>query len=160
MPAAVNKIRGFTLLELIVVLSVSVLGIAVLGGNLSSGNPATGLLAAGRDIASALRYARGQALLNRQPVAVTLDLSSNSYRIGGKPKLYRLDSRISLSLTVAEDEFSQGEGNIRFFPDGSSTGGRILLQWGEQSRQIDVNWITGGVALSFFNRQPGLHAAT
>lgn len=149
MPFTVKSVQGFTLLELIIVLLVSVLGFSVVGSNISSGNQSTRLQAAARDIASALRYAHGQALMSRRPVSVAVNLDDNSYSISNRDKIYHLDSRIEISLTVAEDEFKEGqEGSIRFFGDGSSTGGRITLEWGKQVRQIDVNWITGAVVIS------------
>ncbi|AEG01183.1 GspH/FimT family pseudopilin [Methylomonas methanica] len=148
MPIAVNSARGFTLLELIIVLLISVLGFAVVGSNISSGNQSTRIQAAARDIASALRYAHGQALMSRQPVSVTVNLGDNSYAIGNRGKLYRLDNEIEISVTVAEEEFAEGQqAGIRFFGDGSSTGGRITLELGKQLRRIDVNWITGAVAI-------------
>lgn len=149
MPIAVKTAQGFTLLELIIVLLISVLGFAVIGSNISSGNQTTRLQAAARDIASALRYAHGQALMSRQPVSVAVNLAENSYRISDRDKIYHLDERIDISLTVAEEEFAEGqEGSIRFFGDGSSTGGRITLEWGPQLRRIDVNWMTGAVAIT------------
>jgi general secretion pathway protein H len=141
--------QGFTLLELIIVLVVSVLGFAVVGSNISSGNQSTRLQAAARDIASALRYAHGQALVTRKPVSVSVNLDENSYRISNKDKVYFMDEKIEISVVVAEEEMEEGkEASIRFFADGSATGGRITLEWGKQLRRIDVNWITGAVAIS------------
>jgi general secretion pathway protein H len=148
-PIAAKAAQGFTLLELIIVLLISVLGFAVIGSNISSGNQTTRLQAAARDIASALRYAHGQALMSRQPVSVAVNLADNSYRISNRDKIYHLDERIDISLTVAEEEFADGqEGSIKFFGDGSSTGGRVTLEWGPQLRRIDVNWMTGAVAIA------------
>lgn len=149
MPIAAKSLQGFTLLELIIVLLISVLGFGVIGTNISSGNQATRLKAAARDIASALRYAHGQALMTGRPVSVAIHLGDNSYRISNRDKLYFLDGEINISLTVAEDEFAEGqEGSVRFFSDGSSTGGRITLEWGNQIQTIDVNWITGAIVIS------------
>lgn len=139
---------GFTLLELMLVLSISVLAMTVVAIKIGSGDESTKLLVASRDLASALRYAHGQALLNHRPIAVILNLDDNSYRISDREHRYQLPSAIALSLEIAEEEFEQGEGGIRFFADGSSTGGRITLEWGQQLRRVDVNWITGGVSLS------------
>lgn len=145
----VNASRGFTLLELVIVLLISVLGFAVLGSNIGSGNRGAKLQAVARDIASALRYAHGEALLTQKPVSVAIDLQNNSYRISNRDKVYDFAEDIDVSLVVAEEEFSDDEqGQIRFFGDGSSTGGRITLEWGNQLRRIDVNWITGAVGIS------------
>lgn len=140
--------QGFTLLELIIVLVISVLGFAAVAVNINSGNSSTRLEAVARDLASALRYAHGQALLTHKPVIVSVDLSANHYTISDRERIYDFDEQIEVSLTVAEEAFSEGEsGGIQFFPDGSSTGGRITLEWGKQLRRIDVNWITGAVSL-------------
>lgn len=149
MPIAAKAVQGFTLLELIIVLLISVLGFAVIGSNISSGNQSTRLKSAARDIASALRYAHGQALMARKPVSVAISLADNSYRISNRPKIYHLDTEIDISLTVAEEEFTEDqEGSIRFFGDGSSTGGRVILELGNLVQTIDVNWITGAVLIS------------
>jgi general secretion pathway protein H len=75
-PPCTMRVGGFTLLELIVVLTVVVLGFSVIGLNLSSGNDTAELKAAARDIASALRYARGQALMLHQDTTVALNLGT------------------------------------------------------------------------------------
>ena len=36
---------------------------------------------------------------------------------------------------------------VRFFPDGSSTGGRISLIAGEREWQVEIAWLTGEVRL-------------
>jgi general secretion pathway protein H len=47
-------------------------------------------------------------------------------------------------LVTAQSELTgEGQGNVRFFADGSSTGGRVVLDRGEKSMQIDINWLTG-----------------
>lgn len=149
MRSGVRASRGFTLLELIIVLAISVLGFAVISSNLTSGQQSTRLQIAAQDLASALRYARGQALLKNRPVGVTLNLTDNSYRIDDRLKVFKLEPDIALSVVVAEEELVAGqEGSIRFFGDGSSTGGRITLEWGKQTRRVDVNWITGRVTIS------------
>ena len=139
--------KGFTLLELIVVLFIVVLGFSVVGINLSSGNDATGLKVAARDIVSALRYARGQALISHQEMTVTLDLAENTYTVSGRDKLYSIPKAIDITVVTAQTEVTEGQGSIRFFADGSSTGGRITLELGKAGWQIDINWLTGQIEL-------------
>jgi len=143
-----KSLQGFTLLELIIVLVISVMGFAAVAVNINSGNASTRLETVARDLASALRYAHGQALLTHKPVSVIVDLEQNQYRISDRERAYEFDERIEVSLTVAEETFDDGKaGAIQFFPDGSSTGGRVTLEWGKQLRRIDVNWITGAVSI-------------
>src|SRR5664279_3926329 len=97
---------GFTLLELIVVLVVVVLGSSVIGLNLSSGSDSTEIKAAARDIVSALRYARGQALMTHQEATVAVDLSDNSYTVSGRNKLYRIPETIDVTVVTAQTELT------------------------------------------------------
>ena len=141
-------VKGFTLLELTVVLFVVVLGFSVIGLNLSSGSDSTEIKAAARDIVSALRYARGQALMRRQETTLALDLNDNSYTVSGKDRLYQIPKTIDVTVVTAQTELSgQGAANIRFFADGSSTGGRITLERDPTAWKIDINWLTGQIEL-------------
>jgi len=147
-PCTLHLNKGFTLLELIVVLFIVVLGFSVIGINLSSGNDATELKVAARDIVSALRFARGQALISHQETTVTLDLAENTYTVSGRDKIYPVPKAIDVTVVTAQNELSgEGLGSIRFFADGSSTGGRITLELGKAAWQIDINWLTGQIEL-------------
>lgn len=140
--------KGFTLLELIVVLFIVVLGFSVVGINLSSGNDATQLKAAARDMVSALRHARGQALMTRGETTLTLDLDDNSYTVSGRDTVYPIPRSINVTLVTAQSELTgEGSGSIRFFADGSSTGGRVMLERGKAAWQININWLTGQIEL-------------
>jgi general secretion pathway protein H len=144
-----QKVQGFTLLELTVVLLVVVLGFSAIGINLSSGNDATKIKAAARDVVSALRYVRGQALMTRQETTLTLDLSDNSYTVSGRDKIYQIPESITLTVVTAQDELTgAGMAAIRFFADGSSTGGRITLELNSTAWKIDINWLTGQIELA------------
>lgn len=147
-PCTLHLNKGFTLLELVVVLFIVVLGFSVLGINLTSRNDSTELKVAARDIVSALRYARGQALISHQETTVTLDLTENSYTVSGRDKVYPIPKAIDVTVVTAQSELSgEGLGNIRFFADGSSTGGRITLELGKAAWKIDINWLTGQIEL-------------
>jgi general secretion pathway protein H len=146
-PCNLRLDNGFTLLELIVVLFIVVLGFSVVGINLSSGNDATELKVAARDIVSALRFARGQALISHQETTVTLDLAENTYTVSGRNKVYSLAKAIDVTVVTAQNEITDGLGSIRFFADGSSTGGRVTLELGKAAWQVDINWLTGQIEL-------------
>ena len=106
MPCTLHLNKGFTLLELIVVLFIVVLGFSVIGINLSSGNDATELKVAARDIVSALRFARGQALISHQETTVTLDLSENTYTVSGRDKVYPIPKAIDVTVVTAQSELT------------------------------------------------------
>lgn len=131
------------------VLFIVVLGFAAIGISISSGNDSTRLKAAARDIVSALRYARGQALLSHQEVTLTLDLTENTYTVSTRDKLYELPKDIDVTVVTGQDELNgKGMGSIRFFADGSSTGGRVTLELNNAGWQMDINWLTGQVEMN------------
>ena len=140
--------KGFTLLELILVLFVVILGFSVIGLNISSGNDATEHQSAARDMVSALRYAKGQALISHEETTVNLDLNENTYTVSGRDKVFTIPDTIALTVVTAQEELEgKGLANFRFFPDGSSSGGRIKLERNSVTWQIDINWLTGQVEL-------------
>jgi general secretion pathway protein H len=67
-----------------------------------------------------------------------------------KSRIYKLSKDIEVTLDVAQSQIEDDgtQGAIRFFPDGSSTGGRITLEISEIKRQLDINWLTGQVEIS------------
>jgi len=140
--------KGFTLLELMVVLFIMVLGFSIIGLNLSSGNNATEHQRAARDIVSALRYARGMALMSHRETAVTFNLNENSYTVNNRDKVFTIPETIKVTVVTTQSQLlGQNQGSIRFFADGSSTGGRVSLKRGENVWQIDINWLTGQIEL-------------
>jgi general secretion pathway protein H len=60
-----------------------------------------------------------------------------------------------IGITSAkEDQVSATTGRIRFFPDGSSTGGHITLQRDRRQWRVNVSWLTGAVSVAdVSNRQ-------
>jgi general secretion pathway protein H len=55
---------------------------------------------------------------------------------------------VKVSLYTAQSEtVDETAGRIRFFPDGSATGGQVTLRGGAVQRKVDVNWLTGEVKI-------------
>ncbi len=143
-----KQAQGFTLIELTVVLLIMVLGFSAIGTNISSGNRSSKLKATARDLASALRYARGQALISHGEVSVTINLAENTYQVSSRDKIYHFSDEIDVTLVIAQDEFKDEDtGQLRFYADGSSSGGRITLEWGSLVTKVDVNWLSGKVEI-------------
>lgn len=145
---AVGSIKGFTLLELMIVLFILVLAVGAISINIANGNPASQIKAAARDMASALRYARGQALISRKPVWVSINLAENSYRISDREKKFNLPESMHLTLMLAENTVQNEEGHVVFYPDSSSSGGRIELEQDGFHQRIDINWLNGNVSIA------------
>ncbi len=140
--------RGFTLLELLVVLALAVLLLGLAQPMLSAAFPGTELKAAAQELAAGLRMARSLARTHGEPTSLELDLENHRFRIGNDGRFHPLPSRLHLSLITAASELTgTNRGSIRFFPDGSASGGRILLATGSRKLGVDVDWLTGKVRM-------------
>ncbi|MGD2020598.1 MAG: GspH/FimT family pseudopilin [Thiohalocapsa sp.] len=141
--------RGFTLVELLVVLAIGSLLLAVTPPLVTAVMPGVELKAAARRTAGALRLAREMAVARGRDAAWVLDVEQHRYGIEGDARSGNLPDGLSLELVAAEEEMrSEAVGAIRFYPDGSSTGGRVILKRGEMGYQVGVNWLTGRILIA------------
>ncbi len=140
--------RGFTLLELLVVLVIAVLLVALVPPLLSGLSGGTELRGAARQLAAGLRFARNEAVTHQREAVLTLDLVQHRFAVTGDPREIALPDSLSFHLYTAQSElFDQATGNIRFFPDGSSTGGAITVSGPKLAYRVNVDWLTGAVAI-------------
>lgn len=114
---------GFTLLEMLVTVAVMGLVLAMLAGVMRPHSHRLELQAAARDVACAMRLARGAALVSGAPVTLALP-------------------RLPPWLRVMEQPSA---GGIVFTPDGASSGGSVLLAGDGLSATIRADWLTGRV---------------
>jgi general secretion pathway protein H len=141
-------VRGFTLLELIITLAILGLALVLITGYRPPWSTAFGLRGTAAELAAGLRLARSQAIAGNRQVAVDLDLAGHRYRVGDGPP-QALPAALSIELlTVAGENRGRREGDIRFNPDGSSTGGRISLAEGHRRVAVGVDWLTGRVTVA------------
>lgn len=143
-----RRVRGFTLVEIIAVVALIALAMTLVAVTVGDGLTNAKVKAASRDLVAALLYTRGQAIVKREPQALAVDVDGRRYRAPGK-KWVELPKEMEIKILTARSEMEgEGIGRIRFYPDGASTGGNIELFRGEAVWRIDVNWLTGEVALS------------
>lgn len=147
-PPARARAAGFTLLEMLVVLMIMGLVAALTIPTFGTGVSSTALKGAARDVAAGLRLARGQAITQRAEAALELDVAARSFRVPPDPRVHSLPSGIELKLFTAQrDLVNEQVGAVRFYPDGGSDGGRITLAAGERKFDVDVDWLTGRIAI-------------
>jgi general secretion pathway protein H len=143
-----GRSRGFTLIELLVVLAILGLALALIVGYRPPWSRGLGLHATAAELAAGLRLARSEAILSNRPVEFDVDAAGHRYRIGNGAAR-RLPSDLSIELlTIAGEVRKPGDGDIRFNPDGSSTGGRISLIDGRGRVAVGVDWLTGRVSVA------------
>lgn len=141
--------RGFTLLEVIVVLVLAGIIYALLLAVPMRGASVADLKAAARTLASGLRQAQSTAMVTRHDAVLAVDVEAREYVMPGDTEPRKLPDGIDLKLYTAQSEVtSDRKGAIRFYPDGSSTGGRITVKGGERQYLVDVEWLTGRVSIA------------
>lgn len=137
------RASGFTFVEMLVVLVVVALVVALVPPLLAGGEARLQLAAAAREIAGALRETRSLAIREGRSEAFVLD-GAGRFRAGAG-LVHRLPEELRVSITGVAD--GRARAAIRFFADGSSTGGRLVLLRGERRLDVTVDWLTGRVAL-------------
>ncbi len=139
--------RGFTLIEVVLVLLLVGVVVGVAAVSLTDGLAGARVRAAGRDLVAALRYTRAQAIVTRKQQALELDVEERSYSAPRRDRV-QLPKDMELRLfTAAEERTGDTSGRVRFYPDGSSTGGRIKLVYGQQAWDVEIAWLTGEVRM-------------
>jgi general secretion pathway protein H len=136
---------GFTLVELLVVMGITGLIFAAV----LSAKPrttATRMAAAARAVAATLQLARAQAMASNAEIVVRIDAERRQF---GLPRsMHALPRGMSVAMTIAETERVGDSGAVRFYPDGQSSGGEIVLMLEGRASRIAVNWLTGVPQLS------------
>ncbi len=143
-----NKDGGFTLVEVLVVLAVVGLALGVVALRGPQRSPALDLRAAAGTVAETLRLARSRAVAGNRTVGVVFDVAGPSLRLDGAPSR-GLPTGISMAVTATLGNTAGGRlAAIQFAPDGSSSGGRVVLQGGGRRTQVGVEWLTGRVSVA------------
>ncbi|MGZ9033158.1 MAG: GspH/FimT family pseudopilin [Rhodospirillales bacterium] len=142
-----SREQGFTLFEVLVVLAIIALVTAIMAPALFRGFGGTQARAAAYEIAAALRRAHSEAVAENADVAVVFDLARGAYA----PEWARarvVPEGVRLELYAAEvEQLDATSGGIRFFPDGSATGGQVTVGDEVARYQVDVDWLTGRVSV-------------
>lgn len=142
---------GFTLLELVVALTIGVLLVGLGGPMAVKMYENMQYRDAVRGVASAASAARLRAMSGGRAVDLMLEPDALAYSVQpaetafDREQARYLDGRLSLGVVSARQLVSEpGVAVIRFYPDGSSTGGSVTLQRDSgQGVRLRVDWLLG-----------------
>ena len=154
--------KGFSLIELMVVLILISLTIALVTPSLSRFSKTVELKGAAKKVSTILRYCRSEAVNKGQVYQALFDSNSREVRVQsmawkeekdekkeGKisEKLYPLPQGIRMKEVESPSSQSPSDSPlIEFYPNGGSNGGAILFEsQGCKGYKIKVNFLTGMV---------------
>jgi len=137
---------GFTLLEILVVLSIASLMLTLVPLAFSGSVDLVRSKGAARELVATLQYARSRAVARNRIVDVDLDAGTGRYVVGAGGAVRDLPGGVRLILVEVDGSGDDSQhGRIRFFPDGSSSGGQLRLEDGVRRFHIAVHWLLGRV---------------
>lgn len=139
--------KGFTLVELLAVLVLAAMIMSVAAVSVGSSLLGAEIRNAHREVLGGLRLSRTQAIVTGEPAFFEVEVEERRWKAAGRDwRTLPGDMEIRL-LTVASELTGNHGGRVRFFPDGSSSGGRVTLSRGDRQWCIGIAWLTGEIAL-------------
>jgi general secretion pathway protein H len=143
----VRKLRGFTLVELLVVFALLALLVAIVPPAYDRLREGSQYRDAVRTMTSDLRQARFRALTEGRDVRFSVDLAQRTYGVEGAAP-HQLPEPLQMQATVAgvETSATQRTAAIRFLPSGGATGGTVELRRPSGAGvRLTVDWLSGAV---------------
>ena len=136
--------RGFTLLEIILVVALAAVTFTLVPRLFGSGVSGAEIKSNVRTVAAAMKLARDAAINTRRDAFVTVNVESRELTASFDNKVHQLNNQLTLKLFTSQaDQINEATASFRFYPDGSSNGGRITIIANEREFAIDVDWLTG-----------------
>ncbi|MEI6737143.1 MAG: GspH/FimT family pseudopilin [Pseudomonadota bacterium] len=141
--------KGFTLLEIILVIALAALMFTLVPRLFGSGVSGAELKSNVRGLAAAMKMARDVAVNTRRESFVSINVDSREFTTTFDDKVHKLNDKLTLKLFTAQaDQIDGQSASFRFYPDGSSNGGRVTVLANEREFAIDIDWLTGRVSVS------------
>jgi general secretion pathway protein H len=140
--------RGFTLIELLVVLTVIALVATLATPMLQRSIPGVELQTAAEGVSAELRLARSAAIRENRESWLSVDVESGAYLRDRAARTHTVPPTVRLELlTARREQIHETQGRIRFFPDGTSTGGAVRLLGDSRGYVVAVDWFDGRVSI-------------
>ncbi len=162
------KERGFSLLEIVVVLVLLSLCVALIAPSLSRFSTSVELKAAAKKVAAILRYSRSEAINKGKVYQVIFDANLMAVKVQPvetdqgeetdmkepketkeAPKTYVLPASVQMKeFNIGSTQYPTDLPAFEFYPNGGSNGGDVLIDSQSQKGfKIKVHFLTGNVVI-------------
>ena len=134
---------GFTLIEMLVVLTILALTTTLVAPLVSGGSEGARLQMAASDLASAFRLTRSAAITRNRDISLMIDVNKRTFSsavVSQRSLAPDIDAKLTFAAGLGA---GRSDGGFRFFPDGSSTGGDVTLSLRGTQTTLCVDWLTG-----------------
>ncbi len=140
-----GRAAGFTLVELLAVLAILSLAASSVAFAIAGSSDKSRLSKQAFSIATRLRAARALAIRRGGEAALSFNLQTRTVELPGWPAIH-VSNDYPLDVEAASSERRSATTiAIRFFANGSSTGGVVRLGKAEYEFEIRVSWFNGRV---------------
>lgn len=151
-----SRRRGFTLIELIIVMFIIALGAGLVGIFIHGGSGKLELKTFTKNMSATLRYARSRAIAEKKVYSFIILENKRAYGLyAGLPHSEDIEEAVTVayetipeSLQVMSDSH-ENYFRINFYPKGNSSGGKIRIS-NQKGKTffILINKITGSVKVN------------
>ena len=139
--------KGFTLLEVIIVITLVVLILGLTTLFFGNALPGARLNSAARELSAMMRYAKILAQNNGELQTVLINLDTGRYGIEGV-QTRNIPEGINIRVTdPVTGEVSRGDYAVLFHESGIAEGGTITLRNAKRTVNIEIDPIVGSVIL-------------
>ncbi|MCG7905900.1 MAG: prepilin-type N-terminal cleavage/methylation domain-containing protein [Candidatus Thiodiazotropha taylori] len=139
--------RGFTLIEVMLVLVLMAMMFTLTPPLMHKAFPALKLKAAARDLVQEIRFVQQSAIISGSESKISFQLQTDQYQsdLVNQGEVRQLPDGISF---LAETSATRQQILVlHFYPDGSSSGGLIRLANKSRGFVITVDWLTSRVEI-------------
>src|SRR3989338_1797637 len=144
--------RGFSLLELIVVMTIIGIIAALVPPLMTHSLTKLKMKTTAKEISASLRFARNQAISKKIPQFFFLDIDLKKYWLSERPYIpsqSSMEDEIEIegfkSNMDSDRSIKEGIVSVEFYPQGNSSGGIIFVKTKEKALSIDTDVFTGRV---------------
>jgi general secretion pathway protein H len=138
--------QGFTLLEMVCVLAIIALLSAVLLPLVPRETSRSRLQAYALQAATLLKTDRDAAIRRHTSIVTLVDAGGRAIRSGVSRTTIRVPDDVRFDAVLPQTcQRRAALSTIRFFEDGTSCGGTIVLSRFDAGYEVRVNWLTGRV---------------